>query len=65
MLIKINKKPIDIIEDAEEDSKSWILFAVKCVGYFFIFILMDYTCSTFLGTPMFTVSKFIIKLLGV
>ena len=65
MLIKINKKPIEIVEEAVEESKSWILFSVKCVGYFFIFILMDYTCHVFLGSPLFTVSKFIIKLLGV
>jgi hypothetical protein len=47
MLIKINKKPIEVSEEPETESKSFIYYCINYTGYALILYLLDYVCYTF------------------
>ena len=48
MLIKLNHKPIDVIEDDKEDKEyTPVYWCVSGVGYVLVLWLMDMVCYTF------------------
>jgi hypothetical protein len=48
MLIKLNNKPIDVVEDNEEEKeKSLVYWGVSTVGYVLVLWIMDMVCYTF------------------
>jgi hypothetical protein len=48
MLIKINNKPIRVVEEDEEQKDfSIVYFTVSSVGYLLVLWIMDYVCYTF------------------
>lgn len=48
MVIKINSKPIQVVEETEEEKDfSLVYFLVSCTGYVFALWMMDYVCSVF------------------
>jgi uncharacterized membrane protein len=48
MLVKINKKPIKVVDESEEQQeKSWFYFCVSSVGYLTAIWLLDYCCHVF------------------
>jgi hypothetical protein len=54
MLIKINSKPVEVIEEStEEKSFDSVYLCVSTIGYLMIFYIMDLCSSTFLGIHCF------------
>jgi len=47
MLVKINKKPIEVKEESEERTFDPVYFCVSMTGFAFIFWLVDYVVFTF------------------
>lgn len=48
MVLKINSKPIKVVEDTEEDKGfDPVYFTVSCLGYGLALWIMDYVCYTF------------------
>lgn len=64
MVVKINKKPIQIVDPEEQEKDfSIVYFSVSCAGYFMALWILDYVCSVFFFHHPFpfisTVAKFI------
>ena len=48
MLVKLNNKPIDVVEDNEEEKeKSLVYWCVSSIGYVLVLWIMDMVCYTF------------------
>jgi hypothetical protein len=63
MLIKINKKPIHIVEETDKEGIDWIYLSVSCLGYLLVLCLLDYTCYLFIYKHIFPFLKPLTKLL--
>jgi hypothetical protein len=67
MLIKINKKPIHVIEEEDEKGFSWVFMTVTCIGYLLILTLLDYSSYLFIGKHIFpflsTITKLVLKVI--
>jgi hypothetical protein len=64
MLIKLNNKPIDVVEDVEEKSYSPIYWCVSGVGYVLVLWIMDIVCNTFFHSHPFPFLNWLFKLIG-
>lgn len=48
MVVKINKKPILVMDDDEETKEySWVYWCVSTIGYAMSFVLLDYVSFLF------------------
>lgn len=47
MLVKINKKPIEVKEESEESTFDPVYLCVSVTGFALILWLVDYVCFTF------------------
>jgi hypothetical protein len=63
MLIKINKKPIHVIEESEDEGIDWIYLGVSSLGYLTVLSIMDYSCYLFIGKHIFPFISWFTKLL--
>jgi hypothetical protein len=63
MLIKINKKPIHVVEEEDEKEFSWVYMTVSSIGYLMILSIMDYSCYLFIGKHIFPFISWLTKLL--
>ena len=65
MLITINKKPILVQEESQEEpDKSLIYYGVSYTGYLLILYIMDYVCYTFMSIHPLPWITFIGKILS-
>lgn len=65
MLVKINKKPIQILElDEEKKDFGIVYFSVSCAGYFMVLWIMDYVCSVFFFYHPFPIVSTVAKFIG-
>jgi hypothetical protein len=53
MLIKINKKPIHVVEEDDKEGIDWIYLSVSSLGYLLILSIMDYSSYLFIGKHIF------------
>jgi hypothetical protein len=66
MLVKLNKKVIDVVEDNEKEKEfDPIYFTVSCVGYGLVLFIMDIVCYTFFYTHPFPYLTWLFKGIGV
>jgi hypothetical protein len=63
MLIKINKKPIHVIEEDDSESIDYLYLTVSSLGYLLILSLMDYSSYLFIGKHIFPFISWLTKLL--
>lgn len=63
MLIKINKKPIHVVEEDEKEGVDWVYMIVTCCGYLLVLCLLDYSSYLFIGKHIFPWLHSITKLL--
>jgi hypothetical protein len=62
MLVKLNNKPIDVVEDADKEKGfDPIYFTVSCVGYGLVLWIMDIVCYTFFYTHPFPFLTWLFK----
>lgn len=52
MLVKINSKPIRVIEEEDDKEFSWVYLTVSCIGYAMILWIMDYCCFVFFSVHL-------------
>jgi hypothetical protein len=65
MLVKLNNKPIDVVEDNEKEKGfSPVYFTVSCVGYGLVLFIMDMVCYTFFYIHPFPYLVWLFKLIG-
>jgi hypothetical protein len=63
MLIKINKKPIHVVEEDDKEGIDWIYLSVSSLGYLLILSIMDYSSYLFIGKHIFPFITWFTKLL--
>jgi hypothetical protein len=65
MLVKLNNKPIDVVEDNEKDKEfSPVYLCVSGVGYVLVLFIMDMVCHTFFYIHPFPFLTWLFKLIG-
>lgn len=65
MLVKINKKPIDVMdEDKEEKDFDPIYLCVSTIGYILAMFIMDMVCYTFFYVHPFPFLSWLFNLIG-
>jgi hypothetical protein len=47
MVVKINSKPIQVMEEEEKERIDWLYLSVTIVGYGLIAWVVDYMCFSF------------------
>jgi hypothetical protein len=63
MLIKINKKPVHVVEEDDKEGIDWIYLSVSSVGYLLILSIIDYSSYLFIGKHIFPFITWLTKLL--
>jgi hypothetical protein len=63
MLIKINKKPIIVEEESDDEGIDYLYLGVSSLGYLLILSLMDYSSYLFIGKHIFPFIAWLTKLL--
>jgi hypothetical protein len=63
MLIKINKKPIVVEEESDDEGIDWIYLSVSSLGYLLVLSIMDYSSYLFIGKHIFPFISWLTKLL--
>lgn len=63
MLIKINKRPVHVVEEDDKEGIDWIYLSVSSIGYLLILSIMDYSSYLFIGKHIFPFISWLTKLL--
>jgi hypothetical protein len=65
MLVKLNNKPIDVVEDNKNDKDlPPVHWSVSTLGYVLVLFIMDKVCYTFFYTHPFLFLTWLFKLIG-
>lgn len=49
MVVRVSGKPIKVQEEDDKNKVDWFYLVVTCIGYGFIWWIMDLAAKTFLG----------------
>jgi hypothetical protein len=63
MLIKINKKPIHVVEEDDDEGIDYVYLGVSSIGYLLILSIIDYSSYLFIGKHIFPFIGWLTKLL--